>query len=185
MGLILVRHTRLDVVPGLCYGQTDLDVADTFADEAAVVLSSLPEVRRVVSSPLRRCRALAQRIADSAGLPMDIDERFKEIDFGAWEGRPWAEVPKQEIDAWAEDFLYARPHGGESVAMLRNRVGAALADWSALNEPIVIVTHAGVIRAARNEDRDPPGGFGDPIAFGGIVALPETGQDLTGGADHD
>ena len=94
-------------------------------------------------------------------------------------------MPKQEIDAWAEDFLYARPHGGESVAMLRNRVGAALADWSALNEPIVIVTHAGVIRAARNEDRDPPGGFGDPIAFGGIVALPETGQDLTGGADHD
>lgn len=185
MGLILVRHTRPDAVPGLCYGQTDLDVADTFADEAAVVLSALPKVRRVVSSPLRRCRALAQRIADAAGLPLDIDERLKEIDFGAWEGRPWAEVPKQEIDAWAEDFLYARPHGGESVAMLRSRVGAALSDWSARNEPIVIVTHAGVIRAARLEDRDPVRGFEDTIGFGGIVALPDAGQDLTGGSNHD
>lgn len=185
MGLILVRHTRPDVVPGLCYGQTDLDVADTFAEEAAAILASLPEARRVVSSPLRRCRVLAQRIADVADLPLDIDERLREIDFGAWEGRPWAEVPKQEIDAWAQDFLDARPHGGESVAMLRNRVGAALAEWAARNEPIVIVTHAGVIRAARLEGRDPAEGFEDPIDFGGIVALPDADQVLTGEQHHE
>ena len=181
MGLILVRHTRPDVVAGLCYGQTDLDVADTFADEAAAVLAALPEVRGVVSSPLRRCRVLAQRIADAAGLPLDIDERLQEIDFGAWEGRQWAELPKREIDAWAQDFLNARPHGGESVPMLRSRVGAALADLSARNEPIAIVTHAGVIRAARLEDRDPVGDFENPIDFGGIVVLPDTDRELNGG----
>lgn len=185
MGLILVRHTRPDVAEGLCYGQTDLDVADTFADEAAEVLSALPEVRRVVSSPLRRCRALAQYIADAVDLPLDIDERLMEIDFGAWEGRLWSEVPRKEIDAWAENFLHARPHGGESVAMLRSRVSAALADWSARCGPILIVTHAGVIKVASTGDGDPVWDFTVPIGFGGIIALPNAGKDPAGRSNHD
>ena len=185
MGLILVRHTRPDVAEGLCYGRTDLGVADTFADEAAAVLSALPKVRRVVSSPLRRCRALAQYIADAADLPLDIDERLMEIDFGAWEGRLWSEVPRREIDAWAENFLHARPHGGESVAMLRSRVGAALTDWSARCEPIVIVTHAGVIKAARTGDGDPVWDFEVPIDFGGIITLPDANADPAGRSNHD
>ena len=185
MGLILVRHTRPDVAEGLCYGQTDLGVADSFADEAAAVLSALPEVRRVVSSPLRRCRALAQYIADAADLPLDIDGRLKEIDFGSWEGRRWSEVPRQEFDAWAKNFLHARPHGGESVAMLRSRVGAALADWSARNEPIVIVTHAGVIKVASTGDDDPVWDFTVPIGFGGIIALPDADKDPAGRSNHD
>ena len=185
MGLILVRHTRPDVAEGLCYGQTDLDVADTFADEAAAVLSALPQVCRVVSSPLKRCRALAQYIADAADLPLDIDERLMEIDFGAWEGQPWSDVPRQDIDAWAKNFLHARPHGGESVAMLRSRVSSALAEWSARGEPIVIVTHAGVIKAASAEAGDPVWDFKVPIDFGGIIALPDAGGDPAGRSNHD
>jgi len=184
MGLILVRHTRPDIAPGLCYGQTDMDVADTFADEAAAVLAALPQARRVVSSPLRRCRLLAQRIADAAGLPLDIDERLKEIDFGAWEGRPWAELPKREIDAWADNFLHARPHGGESVAMLKSRVDAALADWSARDGSTAIVTHAGVIRVARCEDPHQAWGSEAPVGFGAIVALPNINGNPTGGSNH-
>ncbi|MCY3794849.1 MAG: alpha-ribazole phosphatase [Gammaproteobacteria bacterium] len=185
MGLILVRHTRPDVAEGLCYGQMDLGVADTFTEEAEEVLSALPKVRRIVSSPLRRCRALAQYIADAADLPLDIDERLMEIDFGVWEGRLWSEVPRWEIDAWAENFLHARPHGGESVAMLRNRVGAALADWAARREPIAIVTHAGVIKAARARDGDPVWDFKVPIGFGGIIALPDADKDPAGRSNHD
>ncbi len=172
MGLILVRHTRPDVPEGLCYGRLDVELPDTFADEAAAVVGALPEPGRVVSSPLSRCRRLARYIASEYGLPLVIDTRFTEMDFGAWEGRPWAELPKSELDAWANDFMHARPHGGETVSMLRGRVDAALADWSGRAERIAVVTHSGVIKAACSGGGNRPRDFAVSVGFGGIMALP-------------
>ena len=174
MGLILVRHTRPDVPEGLCYGRLDVDLLDTFTDEAAAVVRSLPEVGRVVSSPLSRCRRLAVYIASKYDLPLDVEKRFTEMDFGAWEGRPWAQLPKSEMDAWAQDFMHARPHGGETVTMLRRRVDAALADWSGRKERIAIVTHSGVIKAACSGGGTRPRDFAVSVDFGGIMALPGT-----------
>ena len=171
MGLILVRHTRPDVPEGLCYGRLDLALLDTFADEAAAVLHALPEVRRVVSSPLNRCRELARYIAAAGDLPLDVDERLTEMDFGTWEGRPWSALPASELDNWSNDFMHARPHGGESVAMLQSRVGEALGHWSARQEPIAVVTHAGVIKAACSAGGSRARDFSVSVDFGGIIAL--------------
>lgn len=171
MGLILVRHTRPKVAAGLCYGKLDLELADDFADEAAAVLAVLPDIQRVASSPLQRCRALARYIADARELPLEFDERLMEMDFGAWEGRPWSSIPMSELDAWDDDFLHARPHGGESVAMFMSRVEAALADWSARRETVAVVTHAGVIKVACSRSSELPRNFDASIGFGGIIAL--------------
>ena len=171
MGLILVRHTRPKVAEGLCYGQTDLELAGTFADDAAAILAALPAIHRVASSPLQRCRALARYIADAGELPLEFDERLMEMDFGAWEGQHWSEIPASEVDAWDEDFLQARSHGGESVAMFMSRVEAALADWSARRETIAVVTHAGVIKVACSRSSELPRNFDASIGFGGIIAL--------------
>ena len=57
-----------------------------------------------------------------------FDERLREFDFGTWEGVRWDAIPRAELDAWAADFFHARPHGGESVHMLRERVETAIAD---------------------------------------------------------
>ncbi len=171
MDLVLIRHTRPDVAEGLCYGQMDVGLADTFAEDAARVLAALPEVWRVVSSPAQRCMALAKYIVAAKDLPMDIDERLMEMDFGAWQGRYWADVPLSDLDAWADDFLHARPHGGESVKMFMSRVSAALAEWSARQEPIAIVTHAGVIKVACQPHDGLPGDFEATVDFGGIVVL--------------
>ena len=35
MKLTLIRHTSLQIEPGICYGQSDIDVAVSFADELA------------------------------------------------------------------------------------------------------------------------------------------------------
>ena len=183
MGLVLIRHTRPDVPASLCYGQTDVGLADTFAEEAAAVLAALPAVDRVVSSPLQRCMALAQYIAAARALSLEVDERLMEMDFGAWQGRDWSEVPKPDLDAWSGDFLHARPHGGESVAMFVDRVSAALADWSARREPIAIVTHAGVIKVACRPESDLPRDFEAPVQFGGIVLLQPAGE--SGHARHE
>ena len=180
MDLVLIRHTRPDVAEGLCYGQMDVGLADTFAEDAARVLAALPEVRRVVSSPLQRCRALAQYIASARRLPLDIDERLMEMDFGVWQGRYWSELPESDLDVWAGDFLHARPHGGESVAMFVSRVNAALAVWSARQEPTAVVTHAGVIKVACAAGGKLPGNLDATVEFGGIIVRDSIDTELAG-----
>lgn len=146
--MILLRHTRPAVAEGICYGRSDLDLAPDFEAALAVILRDLPPVACVVTSPLSRCRRLAEAIAAERALPLACDQRLREMDFGAWEGTPWAAVPRAELDAWAADFHGARPHGGESVAMLAARVGAALAETPASRPPVLWVAHSGVARAA-------------------------------------
>lgn len=185
MGLILVRHTRPAVAAGTCYGRLDVGLAESFPNEAKVVLAALPPIRRVVSSPLSRCLALGRYIAAAGNLPIDVDERFSELDFGAWEGQPWSQLREADMHAWAQDFMHARPHGGESVAMLRDRVAAALADWSARAEPIAVVTHAGVIKAACMAEGDEPWDFKPPVDFGGIIRLADENRAVAGRLEHD
>ena len=170
MSLTLVRHTRPAVPEGVCYGMTDLDLAPTFDDEAMRVLASLPRAARLITSPLRRCRHLAERVGAARDLTPFIDERIREFDFGRWEGVRWDAIPRAELDAWAADFMHARPHGGESVHMLRERVGAALADYRRSGDSHVVITHAGVIKAALARDGHPEG-WSAAIDFGESVRL--------------
>ncbi|MEM7493959.1 MAG: alpha-ribazole phosphatase [Pseudomonadota bacterium] len=170
MALILLRHTTPDIDEGVCYGQTDLDVLATFEREAENALAALPPFQQIISSPLVRCRKLAEFIADRTGLSVQRDERLMEMNFGNWEGQPWSDIPRAEIDAWASDFIHASPHGGESVAMLRRRVHRALSDIARTEKPSLVVTHSGVMRAALSKGD----GFADfeaKIDFGGHVTI--------------
>ena len=151
--LWLVRHAPVLAAPGLCYGATNLP-ADASATRAAAerLAKRLPEGTRVVSSPLQRCELLAQTLL---GLRPDliytIDARLREMDFGAWELRPWDDVPRADMDAWLSDFANAQPGGhGESVRTLMTRVAAAWDEArTAPDQPLLWVTHAGVMRAAQ------------------------------------
>lgn len=171
MALIVLRHTRPEVADGVCYGRTDLALADDFATQAARLARELPPVAAVVSSPLGRCRALAETLAKARHLPLALEPRIREMDFGRWEGRAWAEVPRGELDAWAADLLHANPHGGETVAAMRDRVLAAQADWRNGPLPLLVVTHAGVIKALRSQ-HDGPAAWQGSIGFGQWLQLP-------------
>ena len=94
------------------------------------------------------------------------------MDFGSWEGREWSNIPKAELDAWADDFMHARPHGGESVAMLRKRVLAAVEDYKRHDGTQVLVCHAGVIKAVF-AGGDDPGDYNFSPAYGGIFEIHE------------
>lgn len=165
MALTLVRHTR-PALSGVCYGVTDVALADSFAQEEAVLAGTLTPAPRLVSSPLTRCRRLAGRLARRWGVPLTVDRRWQEMDFGAWEGRAWDDVPRAELDAWAADLLHARPHGGESVAMLLARVRAAIPDA----DGALVVTHAGPIRAALVAAGEADG-WQRPVGFGAVMRL--------------
>ncbi len=75
-----------------------------------------------------------------------MDDRLREMDFGAWENRPWAGIPRAEIDAWAADPLRYRPGGGESVAQVLARVRRAWTGIGSSADTTLVVTHAGPIR---------------------------------------
>lgn len=169
MALTLVRHTR-PAHEGVCIGRTDVPLAPGFAAEAAAVAAALGPVARIASSPLARCRRLAEVLGAATGAPVALDPRLAEMDFGAWEGRRWDAIPRAELDAWAADLTGARPHGGESVAMLLERTRAALADCREADGPWLVVSHAGVIRAALFAAGDPDA-WQRPVGFGEIVRI--------------
>ncbi|QHL91561.1 alpha-ribazole phosphatase [Sphingomonas changnyeongensis] len=174
-GLILIRHTRPEVAPGICYGLTDLDCADSFADEAAAVCAALADqagIDTIVSSPLRRCRKLAQTLAEHLGQEFEIEADIREMDFGSWEGLPWDRIGRDALDRWAGDFMHARDHGGESVAMLAARVNAALAAHRARPGRTLWVTHMGVIRAALAA-AGVDGAWSAQVGYGAVLRWPE------------
>ena len=158
---ILVRHPPPDIGPGICYGATDVAAAPGFEAAAERLAAGLPRVARIVSSPMRRCTGFAGRLAVVLGVPLSVDPRWREMDFGAWEGCAWEAIPRAEVDAWAADLLHARPHGGETVAELAARVAAAL---GALAPGTLVVTHAGPIRAALG-DWERAVGYGEAVAL--------------------
>lgn len=178
MALILLRHTTPDVAPGICYGQLDLDVAPRFESEAELAMSRLPPFDQIVTSPLMRCRKLAHLIGQEKQLSVEHDARLMEMDFGTWEGRAWSEIDRGEIDDWAKDFYHARPHGGENVAMLQSRVLQALADCEDDIQTTLIVTHAGVIRAALAEGQS-AASFDVSIDFGGFRIITGIREECT------
>ncbi len=173
MALILLRHTTPAVAEGTCYGQTDLGLASSFDSEYAQLKGTLPPFTRVISSPLSRCRTLAERLASAFDQRVMIDERLIEMDFGSWEGHRWDALPRAELDAWAADFCHAAPHGGESVATLHRRVQGAIRDHASTTGDVLLVTHAGVIRAAF-APRLEQSLFETRVEFGGFRILTAT-----------
>ena len=174
-----MRHAEVLAAPGLCYGASDLP-ADPAATQAAAqrLAAQLPAGSVLHTSPLQRCELLAQSLqALRPDLMLKTDVRLREFDFGRWEQRPWADIPRAAFDAWLADFAHARPGGGDSVAALMARVAAAWDDWRASGRDAVWVTHAGVVRAARllvtgqrqvHTASDWPA---EGLAFGGVLVL--------------
>ena len=123
---------------GRCYGRMDVVLADP--DAASALAARLAGLGGTLwTSPARRCRAVAEAVG-----PHRVDARLAELDFGAWEGRLWDEVPRTALDEWSANPWSFMPPGGESGASLVARVRAfhdSLA-WGAH----VVVSHGGPLK---------------------------------------
>lgn len=107
----------------------------------------------IVSSPLARCSAFAEELAERLGLDWHVDERLREVGFGSWEGKTGAELRADDPDRlkrFYHDPVGERPEGAEPLDAFLGRVGEAvdalLADRA--GQHVLLVCHAGVIRAA-------------------------------------
>lgn len=144
MEIYLIRHTQTNTQKGLCYGQTDVPLAESFLDETRDILKKLPVEACVFSSPLTRCIRLARLINDDVIL----DNRLLEVNFGDWENVLFSDIEPEKLHDWTENFITLAPPNGENFTQLCQRVENFWNDLIKLeNERIVVVTHAGVIRA--------------------------------------
>jgi alpha-ribazole phosphatase len=149
MLLHLIRHPLPVIDKGLCYGSSDLAVTE---EQCRLVQDRvgplLPPYVPLYSSPLQRCVFLAEPLAATlqAG-PVRYDPRLMEMHFGSWEQCAWNELPRAEIDQWADDVVGYRPGGGENVLNVAQRVNSFCDDLQQRgHSQAIIVCHAGTIR---------------------------------------
>lgn len=144
--LILVRHGRTEANrAGLLLGRLDVALDATGEAQADAVAAAVGPVDRVVSSPLARARATA----GAFGQPVEVDERWVELDYGELDGTPLRDLAPERWAAWRADVGW-RPPGGESLAELGTRVRAACAELAedARDRDVVVVSHVSPIKAA-------------------------------------
>lgn len=172
MKLYLVRHTRVDVPSGICYGHTDVSLADSFETESESVRSRLSgtEFDAVFCSPLNRCVKLGTLLNHR----LQLDDRLKELNFGEWEGWSWNTIYESETGKkWFADYLNEACPDGESYYDMLRRVEDFIADLPQTDGNILVITHAGVIRAFRVLLKNWPlkKAFDKPIAYGQITVI--------------
>lgn len=141
--LHLMRHGA-PVTPGLMIGHDDAAVsaagiADCTAQAAGLAFGA------IITSDLCRAADCGHAIASGRRLTPTRDPRWRELNFGAWEGQHPKTLPAEAYTAFSEDPDANPPPGGERWRDLRARVDDALAD---IDQPTLIVAHAGSIRAA-------------------------------------
>lgn len=135
--IALIRHAPAQD-GGRLAGRRDVP-CDAVPEAAAAALRAAVS-GRVLCSPARRCAETARAIWGAA----EADVRLWEQDFGAWEGRPYAELPDIGPRP-AADLAAFRPPGGESFEDLFARTAPV---FTALSGRHVVVAHAGTVRAA-------------------------------------
>lgn len=148
--LHLWRHPRLCGADGLCIGALDWPVdarrARRLARRIARAAQGLGLPAAIATSPLSRCRAVAESLR-ARGWRVHVDARLREMHFGRWQGRRWADIDRTQIAAWEADFLHYRVGGGESLAQLRARLADYLQDAARCRVPTLAITHAGCMAA--------------------------------------
>jgi probable phosphoglycerate mutase len=144
--LLLVRHGQSTFnAQARLQGQADPPLSEAGRREAELLAPALArfEDGRVITSDLRRARETAALLGYPDALP---DPRWREIDVGAWAGRPLSEFPGGSEPAWRGGPLHASD--GETWDELQARVGDAVDELIAAGGSWLVICHGGVVRAA-------------------------------------
>jgi broad specificity phosphatase PhoE len=152
--IIIVRHGRTEFnAAGRLQGRTDNPLDEVGLAQAEAVATYLaPELLSdtlIVCSPLLRARQTATAIAQGVGASLVIDERWIELDYGAFEGLRQSEVPTNVWREWRNDSNFAAPQG-ESLNQVQQRVADACAELAQRldGRTAVVVSHVSPIKSA-------------------------------------
>jgi len=154
---VLIRHGEASGNRELRYlGSTDAPLTERGQAQVRQLADALGRYGPVAvyTSPLLRARQTAEAAAAVLGLPVLVEERLREADFGAWENRTRAEVLAEDAErlaAWeaGEAGETVAPPGGESLTMVRERMVACADTLAARHRgaTVLLASHVGPIKA--------------------------------------
>jgi broad specificity phosphatase PhoE len=149
--LLLVRHGQSEWnAAGRIQGQIDIQLDELGLQQAQRIAERLAteSVAAIYSSPLLRAKATAEAIADRFNVPVRLDPRLMEYDFGVISGSTWKDVEANHPELasrWLEDPWAVPVTGSEGRVNFAARVMAAVQDIMAQypTEQVVVVAHGG------------------------------------------
>jgi broad specificity phosphatase PhoE len=152
--LLFVRH-----------GQTELSYRDAFCGLIESPLTALgrEQARRLAQrlrreridalycSPQGRARETAQPIAEALGLPIQIRDALREMDFGRWDGRTQAEIQAESptmMAAWDRGSWMIQPPGGETQQAVLARIVPCVVELLTAHagQTLLLVSHRTALR---------------------------------------
>ena len=152
---VLLRHGQTPMSAAKQYsGRSDPQLTELGVEQARASARTIAQrggIDVIVTSPLTRCRQTAQAVGDALGLDVEVVDDLIEQDFGAWEGKTFAEAHEldpQLHDSWLADPTIAPPQG-ESLQKLHNRVRRARRDLQQRHPgcTILVVSHVSPIKS--------------------------------------
>ena len=144
--LIFIRHgCSTGNAAGLLVGRADVPLDSLGRRQIATLRDAVGPVDRVMCSPLQRCRDTA----DMLGLPVEIDDRIVEVDYGSYDLMRLGDVPSDVWNQWRSDIDFVPPEG-ESMRAMGQRVRAFCDEIAAAatTKNIAVVCHVSPIKAA-------------------------------------
>lgn len=111
-----------------------------------------PPWQHIISSPLKRCLDFSMELAADLQIPYSVEDRVKEIGFGAWEGKTPEQILAENSEALNHfyiDPVHNRPDGAEPLDSFAARVWEVYLEILQQHQGkhVLIVAHAGVARA--------------------------------------
>jgi alpha-ribazole phosphatase len=179
MEVYLIRHTSPKVEKGICYGQSDVPLTDSFQQETAALRKHLPDkFDSIYSSPMSRCYKLAQQLVSEKEII--TNPQLLEMNFGDWEMKNWDLIEQDILNNWMHDFVNVKVPNGENFTELYTRAGKFMDEiMSQPYKSVAVVTHAGVIRSIVAKVLEIPlkNAFKIPVDYSSVTKLTISGEN--------
>ncbi len=155
MKLLLARHGQTDWnIAGRYQGQSDIPLNPTGCEQAKRLAKRLSAetIHAVYSSDLSRAKNTAQAIANIHQLQVQTDSRWRELNFGEWEGMTYKEMSAHSpalFEAWMMNPRHTPTPNGETLDELSKRVASAFDEVKNKHkdQTVLVVSHSGALQA--------------------------------------
>lgn len=151
MKIVLIRHAET-VANSECrfVGWSESDYSEKGQKQIYKIIDMAKnqKIETIYCSPLKRASNLAKEIAKELNVKLYEKDELKEINFGDFEGKTFAEISieyKNDIENWINDYKNYTFPKGESFKCFYHRVSHFVEYIKNENKDILIITHRGVI----------------------------------------
>jgi len=145
--LYIARHgqTIWNVQNKVC-GITDVELTEKGREQAKALASAVADknINVIISSPLKRAVETGRIVADACNIPIEIDARLLEQNYGIYEG---VDRKDEAFLNNKRNFAYKYP-GGESMMQVAYRVYGLIDEikYKYKGKNVLIISHGGVCR---------------------------------------